>query len=101
MAEITSKGLKEEVVEAKGPSADTSVDATSYTTITLTYQKSPIRKIEKVKSLISLDLGGAAVLLSQVVVDETEVKVTVYNPASSAVTITANTVTAKVLAEGI
>ena len=101
MAEVTSKGLKEVVVEAKGPSADTTVGATSYATITLNYQKSPIRKIEKVKALTSLDLGGAEVLLTQVVVDESGVKVRVYNPSNSDTTITANSATAKVLAEGI
>ena len=98
--ELTPQGYKRLVVAAKGPSSDTSVDATTAADITLSYQPGDYNTIVDVKGVRKVSGLPDGVVLVGFAASPDSVTVRVYNTTGGAVTIAANSVEAEVEAAG-
>ena len=95
---LTADGWKLVKATAKGPVSDTSVSAGASATLKLSIQPNPsvVRDVIAITSVTGLPSG---IVISNISCTTTDVSITVFNPTTSAITVTANSVTAEVLAK--
>ena len=94
-------GEKVEVLSASGPSADTSVDATSAADIDLTISLGKVKKILDHLAVAKISGLPDGVVLVGFTPSDTTLTLRVYNTTSAAVTITAGSVSAEVLVKAL
>jgi len=99
MTFVTVDGKKISLLTFTGPSADTSVDATSSGTVAIPISSQNIRIVDVIGIAQISGLPDGVVLVG-FAKSGSNINLTVYNTTGSAVTVSAGSVTVKALVEG-